>query len=495
MGFRIAKIHYFYILLLFVAFLRREDVFRTFEMMRLKFIAFLDNDYVEYRDSISVFSQELQLKFIAETQNVWQKINEHTKAAEEAFASGSVTLKTALDLQWLEINNFFGGKYEKLITSLKADPDYHVEFTEIFTSKGYPIERHYLTTADGYILQLFRVQARGQKGMNVFKKPVLLNHGIFCGGDVWVSNGEKLSPAFILANSGYDVWIGNARGNQFGRNHTWLNPDKDNDFWDFTWQHMALYDVPDSIQYIYSITHQPVSIIGHSQGALTILGMLASDVEGLVKPMLGKVFLLGPVMFMKNLNHDIVRATMEMDLNWFVEKLGVQEFAIPKRLLGPVLVYFCYFFSDLCGDLVQYLSDTDPSLVNANRVYVFTGRYPQGTSIKSILHFRQMILAGDYVIKYFDYGPALNEIRYGTKIPPVLDLSSITTHLYVFGGLQDKLTNIEDIREGVKRLPSVTYQEIDAGHLSFLLGNNMSYIYTIMDAIEKDEPAQQIMID
>ena len=40
----------------------------------------------------------------------------------------------------------------------------------------------------------------------------------------------------MLANMEYDVWLGNARGNKHSRNHTHYNPNKNAEFWDFTFQ-------------------------------------------------------------------------------------------------------------------------------------------------------------------------------------------------------------------------------------------------------------------
>ena len=48
----------------------------------------------------------------------------------------------------------------------------------------------------------------------------------------WVFNDPENSNAFMLVNSGYDVWMGNSRGCKFGLNHETLDV-KSKEFWRF----------------------------------------------------------------------------------------------------------------------------------------------------------------------------------------------------------------------------------------------------------------------
>jgi lysosomal acid lipase/cholesteryl ester hydrolase len=72
--------------------------------------------------------------------------------------------------------------------------------------------------------------------------------------------------AFLLADRGYDVWLGNARGNTYSRRHVNLDAD-DKEFWDFTWDHLGYFDIPACIDYVLKATgHSKLFYIGHSLG-------------------------------------------------------------------------------------------------------------------------------------------------------------------------------------------------------------------------------------
>jgi len=81
----------------------------------------------------------------------------------------------------------------------------------------------------------------------------------------WLLLGPGRSLALQLADAGFDVWMGNARGNRYSRNHTTLQPD-DPGFWAWSWQQQAEHDLPASIDHVLATTQQAKLVyLGYSQ--------------------------------------------------------------------------------------------------------------------------------------------------------------------------------------------------------------------------------------
>lgn len=106
-----------------------------------------------------------------------------------------------------------------------AHPESKLYFTDYCKYFNYPVETHHVTTEDGYILTLFRIQKKNTV-IRLGLKPIFLQHGLLDCSDTWLLNDENKAPGFMLANKGYDVWLGNSRGNKHSRKHIKYNPDK-----------------------------------------------------------------------------------------------------------------------------------------------------------------------------------------------------------------------------------------------------------------------------
>jgi predicted alpha/beta hydrolase len=70
-----------------------------------------------------------------------------------------------------------------------------------------------------------------------------------------------------LARAGFDVWMGNNRGNIYSMSHIKYSP-KEKEFWDFEFEQMGTYDQPAQINYILENTkaEKLAAYIGHSEG-------------------------------------------------------------------------------------------------------------------------------------------------------------------------------------------------------------------------------------
>ena len=76
-------------------------------------------------------------------------------------------------------------------------------------------------------------------------KVVFFQHGLISAADDWISNEASVAPAFEMARAGYDVWLGNNRGN-------FNSPDNINfsqksipkEYFDYSFQKLGEYDLP-----------------------------------------------------------------------------------------------------------------------------------------------------------------------------------------------------------------------------------------------------------
>ncbi|KAH7387712.1 hypothetical protein KP509_16G037700 [Ceratopteris richardii] len=115
----------------------------------------------------------------------------------------------------------------------------------------------------------------------------------FVGGDIWVLNEPSEGLGFILADAGYDVWIGNTRTTRFSFGHSSFKR-SDREFWDWSVDEMAQEDLPAMLGFVSHTVGDKFHYIGYSQGSQQAFAAFS---QGQLVNLVDKVVMLAPVAY------------------------------------------------------------------------------------------------------------------------------------------------------------------------------------------------------
>lgn len=175
------------------------------------------------------------------------------------------------------------------------------------SSHGYPVEEYKVTTPDGYILSLFRIPhgVKNSTNANERKEPVFIQHGLMSSAMDFLVTGPDRALGFIMADAGYDVWLGNTRGSTYSRAHRDLSPDA-KQFWQFSWHEIGERDLPTMIRFVLRKTgYAKLHYIGHSQGTTSFFVMCHT--HPIMQNKIQTMNALAPIAYMSNLYSPFVR--------------------------------------------------------------------------------------------------------------------------------------------------------------------------------------------
>ncbi|KAL0116943.1 hypothetical protein PUN28_010077 [Cardiocondyla obscurior] len=373
---------------------------------------------------------------------------------------------------------------------------------------GYPFELHHATTRDGYILALHRIPNRFDKTTEN-RRVVLIMHGLLGSSADWILTGQNRSIAYLLADNGYDVWLGNSRGTTNSKNHTTLSI-QSAEFWNFSWHEMGIYDLPAIIDYILHETGQKqLFYIGFSQGTTQfwILTSLRPEYNQKIKLMsalapvayTGHVEgLLRPASFIANkfkVFYPYI-GFFEMLANTEMEKFITYTFCRENTATQP----FCELIVSMIGGFS--VNETDHTHFADYLQYT-----PAGCSYKQLIHYAFGIqnpgiipvefnfqlracikmlprpicvisqsypasLVGHF--RPYDYGMLKNVLLYGQFVPPEYPVEKITAPVMLYNGLNDFLANPNDVELLNQKLPNVlekyTVTVKRISHFDFVFG-------------------------
>ncbi|GFR99872.1 lipase [Elysia marginata] len=365
----------------------------------------------------------------------------------------------------------------KVIT--KQD-EMRMEAPELITSKGYPCERHWVTTRDGYILELQRIPHGRHSNTTSDQRPVaLLQHGTASSSKAWLLNSADKSLPFVLADAGVDVWLGNNRGNIYSKNHTFLSPSQYDEygFWDFSWDEMAEYDLPAEINYILDITNnKQLYYVGHSQGST--IGFAKFSEHPYFCRKIKHFIALAPVAHVGHVTsglRQLVPYTKQTKIFLDMFKGGEVESGSQMSKMMSNLLY-----NELSEDLsMQGLSflmgKTNSRSIDKSRIDVYNAQLPSSTSAKLLLHWVQAVKTNQF--QHFDYGTSDNQLEYNQPTPPLYYPSNITVPVAIFTGGKDALADPTDVSWLLTQINVTHHIDIPwYNHLSLILGSDVEYV-------------------
>lgn len=357
------------------------------------------------------------------------------------------------------------------------------------SKRGYPFETHAAATEDGLRLMMFRIPRNGA--------PVIhLQHGILDSAWAWVFNSEFKPLAFELYDAGYDVWLGNSRGNGFSMFfNNGSDPSRSDSFWDFTFEKMALLDIPAMLGTVLNVTGQSkVAYIAHSQGTtqMFVAASLKTPLQGWLQEHISVFIALSPVAWLGHTSSLLLKTLSDLRIQKIVSPLFSHGFFGPEwRKTASI---FCTLTAGvICKigvDVVCGHGPLDPS----KNVELYASFFPFGTSFKDITHFAQEIVSDQFA--RYDYGQEGNEAHYGQLDPPPYDVQSLTVPTALFVGDEDDLADVRDVqtlKDTLGKSPQLVFSKTYPGfsHITWTLGSASAsyYVSDIMGLLKSHHPA------
>ncbi|KAK2505408.1 hypothetical protein MC885_005364 [Smutsia gigantea] len=349
------------------------------------------------------------------------------------------------------------------------NPEVNMNISQMISYWGYPSEEYEVFTEDGYILRIYRIPYGKKNSENRGRRPVVfLQHGLLTSATNWISNLPNNSLGFILADAGFDVWMANSRGNTWSRRNIYYSSDSA-EFWAFSFDEMAKYDLPSTIDLILKKTgQQKLHYVGHSQG--TTIGFIAFSTNPELAKRIKTFYALAPV------------ATVKQSKSLLKKLTRVPPFLL--RLIFGYKIFYPHSFFDqflatevcsrealdrLCKNVLFIFCGFDNKNLNTSRLDVYLSHNPAGTSVQNVLHWTQAARSGKF--QAFNWGsPVQNMMHHDQPIPPIYNVTAMNVPTAVWNGGNDLLADPGDVDVLLTKLPNLIHHKKipPYNHLDFI---------------------------
>jgi lysosomal acid lipase/cholesteryl ester hydrolase len=294
--------------------------------------------------------------------------------------------------------------------------DYNV--VDVRTEDGYMIKMHNLPAVAG--------TGDGSKG----KGTILFLHGMFESSSMTLTSGLSSLP-LKLQSLGYNVFLGNVRGNIYGLNHETMSP-WDDEFWDFSILEHGRYDFSAMIRTILDVTGEGsiASVYGTSQGSLiTLLGLSYNPA---LNSVIRSVVAVSPALILRKPTNPLVNWVFNSDPRLLGRK-HYFSFASFTQIFIPdsIATFFAYKALQISGMCVLPINESGSEAVMASTPSGFLPTH-------SMLQYISILERGS------DY--------YNGKERSACDINNCTVPIAVYMGSEDCVL---DVTESIRLLKDV----------------------------------------
>ncbi|SCU99136.1 LANO_0F00914g1_1 [Lachancea nothofagi CBS 11611] len=353
------------------------------------------------------------------------------------------------------------------------------DILDICEAHGFDVHEHVVKTQDGYLLTVHRIVSKRLSTRDLkLKRPVVyFHHGLLTNSELFVlgQSTDKCLP-FLLVERGYDVWLGNNRGNKYSRKHINLSS-KSRKFWDFSLDEYAIFDIPDCLTYILDVTRMPkLTYIGFSQGSSQAFAAFSINpqLRDKIKLFIG----LSPAMIPRSLSHPIAKflVTCPPELMYFIfgTRAILPSTVFWQQLLGPI-----NYMKVVDWSLV-YLFNWKSQHISLTQKQVGYTHMFSPSSVKSVAHWFQIINSERFqmfqedISKIYASVPSLHSKLHRCAPFPVQVIENLPMML-IYGD-QDILIDMETTKQNLMRnLKDLTLVELPGyEHMDTLWAGNVA---------------------
>ncbi|NXJ42491.1 LIPM Lipase, partial [Ciconia maguari] len=298
---------------------------------------------------------------------------------------------------------------------------------------GYSSEEYNVLTEDGYFLSLNWIpHSKGDAEHSGSRPPVLIVHGFSLDGGDWVDNLPNNSLGFILADAGYNIWIGNSWGNSWSLRHLNLSVDQE-EFWDFSFHEMSMYDLPAMVGFILRQTRN-CSTFAALRASLWVSFLAFSSMPHLAKK-IKLFFALGPLYTFHHIKGPMLKIAFLSD-TVLKAVFGTKQLTLVGRKERATFAKTCsnLLTAEVCENEIFLIGGYNKKNLNVVGASGSPAHFPDYTSGKTLLHWGQTAKTVEF--KQFDYGEK-NQEKYNQATPPLYRIEDMMVPTALWSGGED----------------------------------------------------------